>query len=297
MHTGSSGSAGLSKGKRATGSRNKTQHDSRWEFPVFSPLPTSLPLSPWLFRGCPTQPGRALSEPRSSSRELSSCRFAGRSLLSSWRLRGGNLAGAPSQQSPICSKRTLGGSLSRREGCATFAVKLHGWPQRHWLRISKEIVIFEKPSQEENTRKASDAGDLGVRKAAELWAGAGRAPGASGRAPRGIAPRRQRGRKGAARDCEELRTPAVPQRSDSASNVPCRSPEPSTGQRCPQLHEIGEKREGRGRRRWVDASGSPSRPFSLQRLRTPHGRAAPVLAEAGMEGEKLEEPGGFGKRL
>ncbi|XP_048801461.1 uncharacterized protein LOC125693482 isoform X2 [Lagopus muta] len=161
MHTGSSGSAGLSKGKRATGSRNKTQHDSRWEFPVFSPLPTSLPLSPWLFRGCPTQPGRALSEPRSSSRELSSCRFAGRSLLSSWRLRGGNLAGAPSQQSPICSKRTLGGSLSRREGCATFAVKLHGWPQRHWLRISKEIVIFEKPSQEENTRKASDAGDLG----------------------------------------------------------------------------------------------------------------------------------------
>ena len=163
MHTGSSGSVGLSKRKRATGSGNKTQHDSRWELPVFTALPTFLPLSPWLFGGCPALPGRALSEPRSSSRELSPRSLAGRSLLSSWRLRGGNLAGAPSQQSPICSKRTLGGSLSRREGCVTFAVKLHGWPQRHWLRISKVILIFEKPSQEENTRKASDAGDLGVR--------------------------------------------------------------------------------------------------------------------------------------
>eukprot|EP00076_Gallus_gallus_P022876 XP_015144404.1 uncharacterized protein LOC101747620 isoform X3 [Gallus gallus] len=162
MHTGSSGSVGLSKRKRATGSGNKTQHDSRWELPVFTALPTFLPLSPWLFGGCPALPGRALSEPRSSSRELSPRSLAGRSLPSSWRLRGGNLAGAPSQQSPICSKRTLGGSLSRREGCATFAVKLHGWPQRHWLRISKVILIFEKPSQEENTRKASDAGDLGV---------------------------------------------------------------------------------------------------------------------------------------
>eukprot|EP00076_Gallus_gallus_P009947 XP_004942367.1 uncharacterized protein LOC101747620 isoform X2 [Gallus gallus] len=161
MHTGSSGSVGLSKRKRATGSGNKTQHDSRWELPVFTALPTFLPLSPWLFGGCPALPGRALSEPRSSSRELSPRSLAGRSLPSSWRLRGGNLAGAPSQQSPICSKRTLGGSLSRREGCATFAVKLHGWPQRHWLRISKVILIFEKPSQEENTRKASDAGDLG----------------------------------------------------------------------------------------------------------------------------------------
>eukprot|EP00076_Gallus_gallus_P022875 XP_015144403.1 uncharacterized protein LOC101747620 isoform X1 [Gallus gallus] len=171
MHTGSSGSVGLSKRKRATGSGNKTQHDSRWELPVFTALPTFLPLSPWLFGGCPALPGRALSEPRSSSRELSPRSLAGRSLPSSWRLRGGNLAGAPSQQSPICSKRTLGGSLSRREGCATFAVKLHGWPQRHWLRISKVILIFEKPSQEENTRKASDAGDLGDSKHAIAGSG------------------------------------------------------------------------------------------------------------------------------
>lgn len=45
-----------------------------------------------------------------------------------------------------------------------------------------------------------------VRKAAELRAGAGCTPGASGRAPRGIAPRRQKGRRGAARVCEELRS-------------------------------------------------------------------------------------------
>lgn len=48
-------------------------------------------------------------------------------LLASTRRKSGR-GSLPSN--PRSAPNTLGGSLSRREGCATFAVKLHGWPQR-----------------------------------------------------------------------------------------------------------------------------------------------------------------------
>lgn len=116
-----------------------------------------------------------------------------------------------------------------------------------------------------------------VRKAAELRAGAGCTPGASGRAPRGIAPRRQKGRRGAARVCEELR--AHPRCRSGATPSPTRLAAPRS--RAPgSAARSSMPRSGRGGRVGAGGGGAVRPGLSLGLLPC----SAPSSARPGRPG-------------